>query len=151
DASVNFTVVNNLISALGTDDAGVLRDFLLRYDQEVSKYPDVLDDLVQKGLTYYREQVLPHKVYRDPSEAERGMFQQICDRLDASQIDGDDAEKQLQGIPFDVAREVGVEPRELFTSFYEVVLGQERGPRFGTMVLLVGKERVLEMLRDKVG
>jgi lysyl-tRNA synthetase class I len=39
----------------------------------------------------------------------------------------------------------------LFTSFYEVVLGQERGPRFGTFVQLVGKERVLQMLREKVG
>ena len=34
--------------------------------------------------------------------------------------------------------------------FYEVVLGQERGPRFGSFVKLVGRERVLEMLRDKV-
>ena len=59
-------------------------------------------------------------------------------------------ESQLQSIPFDVARETGTEPRDLFRSFYEVVLGQERGPRFGSFVMLVGKDRVLEMLRAKV-
>jgi len=29
------------------------------------------------------------------------------------------------------------------------VLGQERGPRFGSFVALVGKERVLELLGEK--
>jgi len=71
------------------------------------------------------------------------LFGQVRQQLAAS--DSDD-EKELQGIPFDVARAAEVEPRQLFTSFYEVVLGQERGPRFGTFVRLVGKERVLEML-----
>ena len=55
----------------------------------------------------------------------------------------------LAGDPFDVARAAGKEPKELFRAFYEVVLGQERGPRFGSFVSLVGKERVLEMLEEK--
>ena len=70
----------------------------------------------------------------------------IHDRL-AEAANGD--EKGLQAIPFDVAREAGREPKELFRCFYEVVLGQERGPRFGTFVTLLGKERVLRMLREK--
>ncbi len=156
DASVNFTVVNNLISALGSDDKDLLRDFLLRYDPAIGDYPDVLADLVYKGLNYYREMVLPDKTYRDATEAERALLAKVCERLEASDIEVEsadqrtEAEKRLQGIPFDVAKEAGIEPRALFTSFYEVVLGQERGPRFGTFVLLVGKDRVLEMLREKV-
>ena len=57
-------------------------------------------------------------------------------------------EDALQAIPFDVAKESGVEPRDLFRTVYEILLGQERGPRFGSFVKLVGKERVLEMLDD---
>ncbi|MBT3345265.1 MAG: lysine--tRNA ligase [Gemmatimonadetes bacterium] len=148
DASVNFTVVGNLISALGTDDETVLRDFLLRYDPAIGDYPDVLAALVHKGLNYYREQVVPHKVYREPTEMERALFGQLCEQLEAS--DAVD-EKELQSIPFDVARAADQEPRELFTSFYEVILGQERGPRFGTFVRLIGKDRVLNMLREKIG
>lgn len=147
DAKVNFTVVTNLISALGTDNEEVLRDYLLRYDPAIGEYPEVLDALVHKGLTYYREQVAPHKQFRAPTAKEREMFGQLSDLLAAT--DAVD-EKELQGIPFDVARAAEHEPRELFKSFYEVVLGQEQGPRFGTFVVLVGKERVLEMLRDKL-
>jgi lysyl-tRNA synthetase class 1 len=146
-ASVDFTVVTNLISALGTDDEDLLKEYLRRYDPQVEQYPDVLASLVHKGLTYYREMILPGKQFRDPSDDEKALLGQVYERLEAS---GADDEDQLQSIPFDVARAAGAEPRELFRSFYEVVLGQERGPRFGSFVHLVGRERVLEMLRSRL-
>ena len=142
-AAVDFSAVTNLISAIGNDSAEVLRDFLRRYDPAVVEYPEVVDALVEKGLAYYREQVLPHKHFRPATEEEKALFAQVRERL-AGCENGD--EQELQAIPFDVARAADIEPRALFRSFYEVVLGQERGPRFGTFVMLVGKERVLEML-----
>ena len=60
---------------------------------------------------------------------------------------GDEAE--LQGIPFAVARDAGHEPKELFRTLYEVLLGQQRGPRFGSFVQMLGKERMLQMLAEK--
>ena len=142
-ASVDFSAVNNLISAIGGDSAEVLRDFLHRYDPAVAEYPGVVDKLVDKGLSYYREQVLPDKHFRPATEEEKALFIQVRQQLAASESDD---EEELQAIPFDVARAADVEPRQLFTSFYEVVLGQGRGPRFGTFVRLVGRDRVLEML-----
>ena len=146
-ASVNFTVVTNLISALGSDDEDLLKEYLRRYDPDVERFPEVLAALVHKGLSYYREQVLPGKQFRDPSDDERALLIRVQEALAASDtVD----ESQLQSIPFDVARETGAEPKDIFRSFYEVILGQERGPRFGSFVVLVGKERVLQMLKDKL-
>ncbi len=71
------------------------------------------------------------------------MLQSIHDQLTA--YAGDD-EQEMQAIPFTVAQEHNVPPRDLFTMFYEVVLGQDRGPRFGTFAKLVGKEHVLNLL-----
>ena len=59
-------------------------------------------------------------------------------------------EKQLQSIPFDVARQLQIAPKDLFRTFYEVVFGQERGPRFGTFVQLVGKQKALSLLHDAI-
>ena len=146
-ATVNFSTVNNLISALGSDSGDLLVDYLVRYDEGASAYPQVMQSLVEKGLNYYRDFVLPNKTFRAPSDEERGLLAQIAERVGA--VNGA-TEDELQAIPFDLAREAGVEPRALFTMFYEVVLGQERGPRFGSFVKLVGRERVLEMLRGKV-
>ena len=144
--NVSYTVVLNLISALGSDDEELLKEFLQRYDPQVSASPDVLDALVRKGLAYYREQVLPGKRYRRPDDDERALLWRVRERLAAF---GNGDEQALQAIPFDVAREAGREPKELFRCFYEVVLGQERGPRFGTFVALLGKERVLRILEEK--
>ena len=146
DAKVSFGVVNNLISALGADESSLLMEYLERYDSKVSHNRGVVASLVEKGLNYYRDQVLPNKTFRNATEDERTMFGVIRDQLATCESD----EAELQAIPFNVARDAGKEPKELFRAMYEVLLGQERGPRFGSFVLLLGKDRVVEMLEEKV-
>jgi lysyl-tRNA synthetase class 1 len=124
----------------------LLLDYLERYDARAGDYREVVQALVEKGLNYYRDQVLPSKSFRTPTAHERQLLGHIRDRLTSA---GDAGEDDLQAIPFEVARAAAVEPRELFRTIYEVLLGQERGPRFGSFVELVGKERVVEMLREK--
>lgn len=143
DTSVNFSLINNVIVGIGADEPGLIADFLERYDPSSRNYHATLMDLVAKGLNYYRDFVLPNKHYRRPTENEKRMFGELRERLAA--YSGDD-EKEMQAMPFEVARANGVEPAALFKAFYEVVFGQERGPRFGTFVKLVGKERAMELL-----
>ena len=121
-------------------------EYLERYDSKVSHNRGVVASLVEKGLNYYRDQVLPNKTFRNATEDERTMFGVIRDQLATCESD----EAELQAIPFNVARDAGKEPKELFRAMYEVLLGQERGPRFGSFVLLLGKDRVVEMLKEKV-
>jgi lysyl-tRNA synthetase class 1 len=145
-AQVNFSVVNNLIAALGSDSRELLLDYLERYDPQVHQYLEVVQALVDKGLNYYRDFELPNKKFRAPALEERQLLRQLRERLAATEALDEEA---LQGLPFELAREVVVEPKELFRLFYEVVLGQERGPRFGSFVRLVGRERALQMLDEK--
>jgi lysyl-tRNA synthetase, class I len=143
NAQVDYSAVTNLIAAMGTDSIELLIGYLERYDASAADYHDVVQGLVEKGLNYYRDFVLPNMVFRSPDQDERAALQALSEQLAAA--DPSD-EEVLQAIPFDTARAVGLEPKALFRSFYEVVFGQERGPRFGSFVKLVGKERMLEML-----
>ena len=147
NTSINFSLINNLISALGADDAGLALDYLKRYDPPSEKYLATLEDLVHKGVRYYRDYVLPAKHFREPGTDERGLLQRIYERL--AQSDGLD-ETELQAIPFEVAKEAGMPPQELFKMFYEVTLGQERGPRFGTFARLLGKGKMLALLEGAI-
>lgn len=142
-ASINFSLINNLISAVGTDDMELMLEYLKRYDPTAEKYAEILSDLVKKAMNYYRDFVLPSKQYRTPTEDERKMLQHIHDNL--AEYEGDN-EDELQAIPFNTAHAFDAPPRDLFKMFYEVVLGQERGPRFGTFTRLVGKDKVLALL-----
>jgi lysyl-tRNA synthetase class 1 len=144
-AAINFSVINNLISAVGADDIDLILEYLKRYDPAVDHYADLVQDLVRKAMNYYRDHVLPNKRYRVPTEAELKAFQMLRKELHAYR--GSD-EGELQSIPFAVARLLDIAPNAFFKLFYEVVFGQERGPRFGTFVLLVGKEKALAMIDE---
>ena len=86
-------------------------------------------------------------LFRSAGADERALLLQISDRLEGA--DGLD-ENELQGIPFDIARAADMEPKDLFRLFYEVVLGQERGPRFGSFARMVGIDNVREMVRARL-
>jgi lysyl-tRNA synthetase class I len=55
-------------------------------------------------------------------------------------------EEGLQALPFETARAFGVQPRTVFQAFYEVILGQGRGPRFGSFAHILGKDKVVALL-----
>jgi lysyl-tRNA synthetase class 1 len=142
-ASINFSLINNLISAVGADDINLILDYLKRYDSSMEKFPDIIEDLVKKAMNYYRDFILPNKQYRTPTEHENKMLKSLRDEL--ANYEGDD-ENELQSMPFNLARSFNESPKNIFKMFYEVVFGQERGPRFGTFVLLVGKEKALSLM-----
>ena len=144
--SITFSLINNLISAVGTDDTSLIVEYLKRYDSSAERFADIIEDLVKKGMNYYRDFILPNKQFRAPTREERKMLQRLRDQL--AEYAGDD-ETEFQTIPFDVARAFDVSPKHFFKTFYEVLLGQERGPRFGTFIQLVGKDKVLSLL-DKM-
>jgi len=144
-SSINFSVINNLISALGADDKELILQYLQRYDPDVDTYDTIVTDLVNKAMAYYRDFILPQKHYRKPTPHEQEMLQQL--RQELAVFEGDQ-EAEMQTLPFSVARMFEVEPKDFFRMFYEVVFGQERGPRFGTFVKLMGKEKALAMLDE---
>ena len=145
NTSITFSLINNLISAVGTDDAELIMEYLRRYDSAVDAFHVTIEDLIKKAMNYYRDFILPSKHFRTPATQEGTMLQNLRDQI--SQYPGDD-EKELQPIPFNVARSFDVPPGDFFKMFYEVVLGQDRGPRFGTFIRLVGKEKVLALLNN---
>lgn len=144
-SSITFSLINNLISAVGSDDAILIMEYLKRYDAAVETFAETVEDLVKKGMNYYRDFILPNKKYRIASEEEKEMLKALEDRL--MQYEGDD-ENDIQTLPFDVARTYDIAPKDFFRTIYEILLGQERGPRFGTFVNLVGKDKVLAMLNN---
>jgi lysyl-tRNA synthetase class 1 len=142
-SSTNFSLINNLISAVGADDIDLILEYLKRYDSSMVKFAPIMEDLVQKAMNYYRDFILPNKKYRQPNIEEKKMLKTLRDEL--ANYEGDD-ENELQSIPFNVARMHNAAPKDFFKMFYEVVFGQERGPRFGTFVRLVGKDKALNLL-----
>jgi lysyl-tRNA synthetase class 1 len=151
DMPVSFTMLLNLASASNAHERGVLWGFILRHVKSVTpeSHPK-LDELVGSAVRYYKDFVEPTKVYRHPDEVERAALLALDARL-AELPPGSDAET-IQNAVLDVARAI---PRYQdqektgpsggpgvslvwFSTLYQILLGQERGPRFGSFASIYG-------------
>ncbi len=59
-------------------------------------------------------------------------------------------EEAYQSSVFDVAREEGMRPGNLFQLLYGILLGKSRGPRFGPFTATMGKEPVIDELKRAI-
>ncbi len=151
DMPVTFTMLLNLASASNTHDKATLWGFIRRHIAGVTPetHPK-LDELVGYAVRYYHDFVLPKKVFREPDAVEREALADLDRKLAALPANADS--EAIQSAVLDVARAI---PRyqdkdrqgpqggpgvsvAWFSTLYEILLGQERGPRFGSFVAIYG-------------
>ena len=104
-----------------------------------------LDRLVDHAIAYYRDFVRPEKRYRDPTDVERAALTDLAETLKGMNP-GTDAEA-LQNMVFEVGkRHPFPELRAWFGCLYQVLLGQQEGPRFGGFVALYGVAETVALI-----
>ncbi len=109
-----------------------------------------LDRLAGYAIRYFDDFVKPTKVYRAPDEVERQALAELSKTLGELPADADG--EAIQNASLNVARKIeryqdhsrqspeggpGVSVA-FFQMIYQVLIGQERGPRFGSFVALYG-------------
>ena len=152
----------NLAAVANAEDSSVLWGFLQRYAPAVSpqSHPR-LDRLVGYAVAYFRDFVRPAKSYRAADDVEREVLQQIDAMLGGLAIDA--SAESIQSGLYDVARAVpryqdfgakGATPErpgvsnDFFNMLYEVLLGEKRGPRFGSFAALYGVAETRKLIAD---
>jgi lysyl-tRNA synthetase class 1 len=152
DIPVTFALLLNLVAASNADDKSVLWGFIRRHipDATPEAYP-LLDKLAGYAVRYYADFVKPKKRHRLADDEERAALTALSDAL-AKAPEGATAE-DLQTLIYDVGRAVpryqdfaakGATPERpgvsnaWFNSIYEILLGESKGPRFGSFIALYG-------------
>ncbi len=151
DLPVPFAMLLNLVSASNAHDKSVLWGFISRYAPGATpeNHPE-LDELVGYAIRYFDDFVKPAKVFREPDETERNALEALAAKLGTLPADADG--EAVQNALLDVARQFeryqdqkrkspdggpGVSVT-FFQMIYQVLLGQDRGPRFGSFAALYG-------------
>ncbi|MEW6122105.1 MAG: lysine--tRNA ligase [Pseudomonadota bacterium] len=164
DMPVSFTMLLNLASASNAADEDVLWGFLRRHVPGVSaqSHPK-LAELVVYAVRYFKDFVEPNKRFRAPDEVERGALEALYTALGTlpETASADD----IQTVLYDVARPIpryqdlkakGATPEkpgisvEWFNTIYQVLLGEQRGPRFGSFVQIYGIPETRALIRAKL-
>jgi lysyl-tRNA synthetase class 1 len=158
--TISFSMLLNLATVANAEDPAVLWGFLRRYAPQVSpqSHPR-LDRLVGYAVAYFRDFVRPAKRYRAADDVEREVLTALSQTLAA--LPKDVSAEDIQAALYDVARAVpryqdfrakGATPErpgvsnDFFNMLYEVLLGESRGPRFGSFVALYGVEETRALI-----
>ena len=147
---ISFALLLNLVNAANTDDADTLWGFIRQYAPEATpENAPFLDRLVGYAIQYYTDFVLPEKSYRAPDEREHKALNALAEKLD-NMDDGLSAEEYMTEV-FNAGKENGYEKDELrtwFQALYQVLLGQDQGPRFGSFIALYSAKKTGALIRD---
>ena len=144
---VTFALLLNLAAVANTEDKSVMWAFLQRYMPEMSPttHPR-LDSLVGYAIRYFTDFVKPAKKYRLPTDDEATALRDLVDRL--TTLPEGTSPEDIQKSVYDIGRRepyttvqkdgsVGV-AQSWFNMLYQVLLGEEKGPRFGSFTALYG-------------
>ena len=144
---VSFALLLNLVSASNAHNRDVLWGFIRSYAPDASPEANPgLEKLVGYAIRYYEDFVKPQKKYRPPTEKERAALGELASRLEAL-ADVRDAEA-VQNVVYEIGKTQGFEPlRDWFKALYEVLFGQNQGPRFGSFAVLFGCRETAELIR----
>jgi lysyl-tRNA synthetase, class I len=160
DMPIAFAMLLTLVSSSNAENAETLWGFIGRYRPGVTPqtHPH-LDALVSYAIHYYRDFVLPMKKFREPSEVERAALTDLRDAL--SQLPAHASAEAIQDVVYEIGRREPFLDRsgkgktkdgkpgvslEWFNMLYQVLLGQEKGPRFGSFAAVYGLQNTVEMI-----
>jgi lysyl-tRNA synthetase class 1 len=155
EGSVSFSLLLNLVAVANTEDKSVLWAFPKRYAPQVSQatHPR-LDSLVGYAIRYFTDFVKPNKKYRAPTADERQALEDLSAAL--AELPEGSTPEIIQQKVYDIGRRepyttvqkdgsVGV-AQTWFNMLYQVLLGEERGPRFGSFAALFGVENTRALI-----
>ena len=160
DMPISFSMLLTLVSSSNAENAETLWGFIGRYRPGVTpRTHPKLDALVGYAIHYFRDFVLPHKKFREAGEGERAALSDLRDAL--SQLPADATAEQIQDVVYEIGRrepfldktgkgktkdgKPGV-TLDWFNMLYQVLLGQEKGPRFGSFVAVYGLKNTVDMI-----
>ena len=162
--TISFSMLLNLAAVANSEDPAVLWGFIRRYAPGVA--PDThprLDRLVKHAVRYFEDFVKPQKNYRLPDEVEAASLAKLSDAL--APFEAGERPVTAEAVQEEIYNVGRAEPRyqdlkakgatperpgvsgEWFNTIYQVLLGEPRGPRFGSFVALYGVAETRALIR----
>jgi lysyl-tRNA synthetase class 1 len=139
---VSYSMLLGLASAGGAPGAEVLVDYVHQYKGVIHGSDRLLQKLAEYATAYVREQLLPRRRKRALTPDEARLIGDLADYL----AHPHEAE-EIQNRAFEIARGAGMQPGEFFKLVYNILTGQDHGPRLGSFAKLLGQDRMAAILR----
>ena len=147
---LSFTMLLNLASVVNADTPDILWGFIRRYIPGANADTEpLLARLVDHAIAYYQDFVRPAKRFRDASATERAALEDLARSL--GDLPADSNAEAIQNVVYETGkRHPFAELKAWFSCLYQVLLGQQEGPRFGGFVALYGIPETIALINSSL-
>jgi lysyl-tRNA synthetase class 1 len=145
----DFSLLVGLVSALGIDDKSTVVSFLEENETIGLEKEDAVfaSELVVSALAYQRQVLADQRKELDVealSSQERKAISTFTSAIEKADFDDPVG---LQNLTYEIGKTHELELRPWFTTLYIALTGNAAGPRLGTLLAMLGREKSLEKLR----
>ncbi len=151
DMIMTFSMLLNLVETSNADSKELLWKFVKKYKRDISEknFP-IFDGLVSYAIKYFNDVIKAQKKYKTPSESERLALQALVKTLE--KCTDDMSPEDIQTLIYSTGKENGYAEnlRDWFKLIYEVIFGDENGPRMGFFISFFGVNETKELLMNKL-
>ena len=148
---MSFSMLLNLVQTSNADSKELLWKFVKKHRIDIKEkdFP-IFDSLIGYAINYFNKVVKKNKKYKKPNENERNALKSLIEALNDCNDKMDPEEIQTK--IYSVGKENGYEKnlREWFKLIYEVVFGDENGPRMGFFISFFGVDETKKLIIDKI-
>ena len=151
DMIMTFSMLLNLVETSNADSKELLWKFVKKYKRDISEknFP-IFDGLVSYAIKYFNDVIRAQKKYKTPSESEKLALQALVKTLE--KCTDDMSPEDIQTLIYSTGKENGYAEnlRDWFKLIYEVIFGDENGPRMGFFISFFGVNETKELLMNKL-
>jgi lysyl-tRNA synthetase class 1 len=148
---MSFSMLLNLVQTSNSNTKQLLWKFVKKYKPEIKEeeFP-IFDNLLGYAIKYFNQVVKKKKKYKTPNENEKKALYALVKVLESCNDKMKPEEIQIN--IYTVGKENGYKEnlRDWFKLIYEVVFGDENGPRMGYFISFFGIEETRKLIIEKL-
>ena len=148
---MTFSMLLNLVETSNADSKELLWKFVKKYKKNIieNKNP-IFDNLISYAIKYFNDVIKQKKQYKKPNIDEKIALQALIKTLE--NCNDKMTPEEIQTKIYSVGKENGYSEnlRDWFKLIYEVVFGDENGPRMGFFISFFGVKETKQLIIDKL-
>ena len=148
---MTFSMLLNLVEASNANSKELLWKFVKKYKPNIlEKDHPIFDKLIEYAIKYFNDVIKKNKKYKKPNSDEKKALVALVVMLE--KCNDEMQPEEIQTEIYTVGKENGYKEnlRDWFRLIYEVVFGDENGPRMGFFISFFGVKETQQLIKDKI-
>ena len=146
-----FSMLLNIVGSSNAETKEIVWKFINRFHDDIkpSDHP-ILDSLTSYAINYSKDKLEIKKKYKKPNAEEIKALKNLSNVLE--KIPQSTLPEDIQTVVYSTGKENGYEKklRDWFILIYQVLFGEEDGPRMGFFISFFGVEDTVKLIREEI-